>query len=205
MIQSLREALVVGLVGVAVASLANALSPRGLSLTRNYFPTARVASATHSPPGHPDAGALVSTNMASTHAVLAHLEAQGLQAIEGAAVEQLFHDPRYAQERIVFVDARNDHAYLEGHIPGAYQLDYYRAEDYLPVVLPACLHAEIVVVYCNGGDCEDSEFTALTLREEGVPAESLRVYLGGMNDWEQSGRPVETGAGGSGILRGGRP
>jgi glucose-6-phosphate-specific signal transduction histidine kinase len=87
----------------------------------------------------------------------------------------------------------------------AYQLDHYYPERYLPTVLPACQTAQRIVVYCNGGDCEEGEFTALTLRSAGLPAERLGVYFGGMTEWATNGLPVELGARKSGNLRTAKP
>ena len=70
----------------------------------------------------------------------------------------------------------------------------------MPTVLPACLNAQKVVVYCNGGSCDDSEFAAIMLRDAGVPRENVFVYAGGFNEWKSNGQPVETGARRSGQL-----
>ena len=52
----------------------------------------------------------------------------------------------------------------------------------------------IVVVYCKGGDCEDSIFLARDLvYKHAVPLESLYIYEGGMNDWNTNGSPVQSG------------
>jgi rhodanese-related sulfurtransferase len=56
------------------------------------------------------------------------------------------------------------------------------------------------VVYCNGGECEDSEFAAIMLRDAGVPREMLFVFAGGIVEWKAAGLPVETGPRGSGQL-----
>ena len=101
---------------------------------------------------------------------------------------------------MIFIDARDDHHYASGHIPGAWQFHHYRAENYLPAVLPVCLTALQVVVYCTGGDCEDSEFAAIMLREAGVPRDALSVYAGGITEWTANGLPVETGTRRSGEL-----
>ena len=68
----------------------------------------------------------------------------------------------------------------------------------MPTVLPLCLNAQKIVVYCTGGACEDSEFAALMLRDSGVPAENLYVYIGGMAEWTTNALPVEAGPRGSG-------
>ena len=72
----------------------------------------------------------------------------------------------------------------------------------MPTVLPVCLAAQKVVVYCTGGACEDSEFAALMLRDAGVPRENVYVYVGGITEWIANGLPVETGARGSGQMKG---
>ncbi len=186
----LREALVIGALGLTMASVANLVSPRGLSLARDYFPA---KAGTDSPaPSRP--GALP-----------ARLARHGLGLVDGLQARKLFDDPRYEQERILFIDARDDRHYQEGHVPGAYQFDRYYPERHLPALLPGCLAAETIVVYCTGGTCEDSEFAALTLTEAGLPPARLLVYAGGMTEWASFGWPVETGARKSGLLRSVKP
>lgn len=194
----LLEALLVVVVGVALALAANELSPRGLRLARNYFPAlpaeakpaapATAVENSHSPAADP------------TQAAALRLQQRGLSVATGNEVFELFKDPRYEQGLIVFVDARDDDHFAAGHIPGAWQFNHYRPENFLPNLLPVCLNAMKVVVYCTGGQCEDSEFAAVALREVGVPRESLVVYLGGITEWTAQGRNVETGARGSGQL-----
>ncbi|MFM7102779.1 MAG: rhodanese-like domain-containing protein [Verrucomicrobiota bacterium] len=188
----LLESVLVGVTGAGLALLANYLSPRGLSLTRDYFPgSGRPASTALSGPllTHPPAAAADDV----PPAVAQRLRQLGFTPITHAEAVQLFVDPRREQERIVFVDARDDRHYEAGHIPGAHSLDHYRPEKDLPAVLAACQAAERVVVYCTGGACEDSEFAAITLRDAGLPADRLGVYAGGMNAWSAAGQPVERG------------
>src|SRR5215471_3765279 len=151
----LLEALLVAILGGALAFGANSLSPLGLKLTRNYFP------------GRPSAPIVVSTNGAGTNSttgsgqeqLAARLREKGLGLISSKQVTEWMADPRFSLDLIVLIDARDDQHYQKGHIPGAYQLDHYHAEKYLPTILPLCLKAEQIAVYCHGGDkCEDSEF-----------------------------------------------
>ncbi|HEV8540788.1 MAG TPA: rhodanese-like domain-containing protein [Verrucomicrobiae bacterium] len=102
---------------------------------------------------------------------------------------------------IILIDARDDRHYSEGHIPGAFQFDRYYPEKYLPQLLPSALAAEQIVVYCNGGTCEDSEFAALALKEAGIPAQKISIYAGGMTDWRASHRSIELNGRKSGALR----
>jgi rhodanese-related sulfurtransferase len=190
----LLEATLVGAVGVVLAFAANALSPRGLKLTRNYSPggaLARVvALGNNSGTNHPAADLLDK-----------QFRAEGLQLADSNLVARLFADPVKDQTRVIFVDARDDEHYQAGHIPGAYQLDHYHPENYLAVVLPVCDVAEKIIVYCKGGSCEDSEQTALFLRDAGVAKERLFVYAGGFDEWTANRMPVETGQRNSGQLK----
>jgi rhodanese-related sulfurtransferase len=194
------EALVVAALGVAFALVANALSPRGLQLGRNYFPDSR-----GSPLATPSVTNSVATMVAqgaahAPSAAVQRLQQRGLQLVTSNQVVELFRDPRYEQGLIAFIDARDDQHYAAGHIPGAWQFYHYRADDYLPAVLPACMAAFQIVVYCAGGECEDSEFATIMLRDAGVPREALFVYVGGITEWKANGLPVETGVRRSGQL-----
>src|SRR5206468_11489654 len=116
------------------------------------------------------------------------------QVVDGQQALALFKDPHYEQGQIIFIDARNDDQYRQGHIPGAYLFDHIYPEKYLPAVLPACTAAQQIVVYCHGGDCELSEFAAELLRgSAGVPNEKLFIYAGGINSWQAHKLPVESG------------
>ncbi|HKQ36628.1 MAG TPA: rhodanese-like domain-containing protein [Verrucomicrobiae bacterium] len=178
------EALLIAIVGVLFALAANALSPRGLRIARDYFPGAPVTGA---------------NAVSAPDSIAARLQQHGLNLGTSNQVAQLFRDPAYEQGLIIFVDARNDHAYEGGHVPGAWQLDRYRPENYLPAVLPLCMNAQKVVVYCNGGSCEDSEFAAVMLREAGIPAGNILVYGGGISEWTNT-MPFEVGARASGQI-----
>ncbi len=184
----LLEALIVGAAGAALAFAANALSPRGLKLTQNFFPGGDVYRNQALPAG---------TNRATpspTAALAAKLKAKGLGLVDGAQVVELFHDPRYQQKAIVFLDARNDDDYQEGHIPGAYHFDHFHFDKYLPTIIPLCQAAQQIVVYCGGGDCELSEFAATMLGTDlGIPKEKIFVYGGGMTEWTSNNLPLETG------------
>jgi rhodanese-related sulfurtransferase len=191
----LLEGLLVAVAGLRFGLTANHVSPRGLALTRNYFPGSNQSASSPTPATNGPA------NPASAVELLtARLKTKGLQLIESNQVIQLFRDPRYDQELVVFVDARDAQHYRAGHIPGAYQFDHYRADDYLATVLPVCQTAERIVIYCTGGNCEDSEFAAVTLSNAGVSKERLFIYAGGMTEWSANGLPVEAGARKSGNL-----
>ena len=197
------EVLFVAIIGAAFAFGANLISPRGLALTRNYFPAGinRPAPAVTGV-GSPRDVANTNPPASSPAQLLAvRLKEQGLQWVDGHQAAQLFHDPRFQQGSIAFIDARDEQHYREGHIPGACEFDPYYPEKYFATVLPVCQAAEQIVVYCNGGDCDDSESAAITLRDVGIANRKLFIYTGGIPEWTTNGLPVEIGGRNSGNLR----
>jgi rhodanese-related sulfurtransferase len=191
----LQEALLVGIVGAILALIANAASPRGLRLGTNYFPGGKSSqgAATVTTPG--------TTNTPAVEGLAERFAREGLQLADSNRVSQLFHDPRRQQELIVFIDARSEEHYLEGHIPGAYQFDRFHLENSMPPLVPVCTSAEQIVFYCSGGDCEESEQAAIAVRDSmALPKEKIFVYGGGINEWRSNAMPVEIGARNSGTI-----
>lgn len=96
----------------------------------------------------------------------------------------------------VLIDARDAAHYAGGHIPGAYLLDNYKIDDYIGAALPAMQEAGFVIVYCKGGDCEDSIFLATDLvYQHGIEKEVIYIYEGGTEEWEALGHPLREGMG----------
>jgi len=219
----LLEAALVAVVGAAFAFAANQVSPRGLALARNYFPTGTndavrmppIAVASVGVPGTNVASVGVpgtnvasvgipGTNVAPPAAVqlpASPMKAKEVPLIDGPRAIQLFHDSHLIPGAIIFIDARDEGHYREGHVPGAYEFDPYHPETYFPVVMPACRAAEQIVIYCNGGDCDDSKTAALLLEQVGIPDQKLFIYGGGITEWTSTHQPVETGAQNSGSLK----
>jgi rhodanese-related sulfurtransferase len=195
------EAVLVAVLGTVFAFAANQISPQRLALTRDYFPagTAHVVRPVAGD-GLPHAAGTNSGALSPAQFLAAQMKEKGLQLMDGPRAAQFFHDPRLQQDLIVFIDARDVEHYQQGHIPGAYEFDPYHPEKYFNSVMPVCQKAEQVVVYCNGGDCDDGETAALLLRDVGVPNQKLFVYAGGFTEWTTNSLPVETGARNSGTL-----
>jgi rhodanese-related sulfurtransferase len=206
----LLDGVLVGVLGLVVGLVANRVSPRGLALTRDYFPAALVQPAEFKATAGPEPKSAASASAAASPGDESLSAATGPATPAPArtkrgwplashnAVVALFHDPRYAAGQIVFIDARDDEHYTAGHIPGAYQFDHYHPDRYVATVLGAAAIAERIVVYCNGGDCEDSELAAIDLQSFGVPVDKLVVYGGGITEWKERQLPLEAGARGSG-------
>ena len=196
----LLEALLVAALGAALAFAANALSPHGLELTKNYFPGTQRASPP--PAGLPQPPGVANPQTNSPLELLAtRLRENGLQLADSNQVTHMYRDPRREQDGVIFIDARDEEHYRAAHIPGAYHFDRFHPENYLTNVVSVCLTAEQIVFYCNGGDCDDSEHAAIMLRDSiGIPKEKVFVYGGGITEWATNGLPIEAGARNSGQL-----
>lgn len=177
----LRETAAAAALAVAIALAANALSPRGLDLRRNYFPDTP-------PPAGPAASAAPPSSAGAPRT------ARGVPLIDRARAEALFRDPRREQGLVLFLDARGDAAFAAGRLPGARQFDRYHLDRHVAAVLGAAALAQEIVLYCNGGDCEDSDLAAADLVQLGVPADKLAIYAGGFAEWRQHNLPVVAGA-----------
>jgi len=91
---------------------------------------------------------------------------------------------------IVVIDARAAGEYETGHIAGAINVPYEglaERYDWLSQKIP--LDA-IVVCYCQGVTCDDSEKLAQELKFMGY--KSVVLYKGGWDEWSQAGYPVES-------------
>jgi rhodanese-related sulfurtransferase len=198
----LIEAALVLATGSVLAMAANHFSPRGLRLGQNYFPGSEVTSSTLPDKSTNGAGA---GSPEPADDVTARLKQKGLNIADRQKVLELIQDPGFAQNSSIIIDARDPEHYAAGHIPGAYEFDHYHPEKYAPALAPLFETAQKIIVYCNGGDCEDSEFTALMLRETfSVPSTRLFVYPGGIKDWEEHKQPIEMGARNSGQTKASR-
>lgn len=164
-------------IGLCVAIIANFLSPRGLSLSRDYFPAA-IPDETPKPPV-----IVENPTPAPTHEFATATRAE---------VEAFTRDSRFVTQKFVLIDARNVANYQAGHIPGALQYDHFRPTDNIAQIAPACLAAEKIILYCHGGTCEDSIFAARLLVGYGVPAARLAIYEKGIEDWRAANLPVQS-------------
>jgi rhodanese-related sulfurtransferase len=114
-------------------------------------------------------------------------------------VEIAFADVKTLHGRnVLFLDARRTSVYEQGHIAGARPYSVWESDiddkvrklfdersDPRDQSLP-------IVIYCSGGDCEDSHMLAQKLW--GIQFNNLYVYKDGFPDWQQHGAPTHTGA-----------
>jgi rhodanese-related sulfurtransferase len=114
-------------------------------------------------------------------------------------VEVAFADVKWLHgKNVLFLDARRTSVYEQGHIAGARPYSVWESDiddkvrklfdersDPREQELP-------IVIYCSGGDCEDSHMLAQKLW--GIQFNDLYVYKDGFPDWQQHGGTIHTGA-----------
>lgn len=96
----------------------------------------------------------------------------------------------------LFLDARRTKDFAQGHVDGARSFPIWEAtlvkERVEGLVAEARDGTLPVVLYCSGGECEDSHMLAQTLFGAGF--ENLLVYRDGFPDWVKRGGKVGAGA-----------
>lgn len=101
-------------------------------------------------------------------------------------------------KNVLFLDARRTSVYEQGHITGARPYSVWESDiddkvqklfgersDPRDQALP-------IVIYCSGGDCEDSHMLAQKLW--GIQFNNVYVYKDGFPDWQARGGQVHIGA-----------
>jgi rhodanese-related sulfurtransferase len=92
----------------------------------------------------------------------------------------------------LFLDARPESQYAEGHIAGALNLPWQEAESRFLELADRMEGADTIIVYCDGEHCDLSHQLALFLKKMGF--ENVRVLVNGWTVWRQAGRPIRRGA-----------
>ena len=181
---ALCELLVLGLAGLVLGAAANAIRTTGsLKWNHRYFRTDDVSSAqaVHDP---------------SEEAPDTAKESPFKHPYQEATLDDVFEiaaDPDADRGLYVLVDARSADVFSEGHIAGAIRCYHYEIDDCIDSTLEAALGALKVIVYCNGGDCEDSKYMCRELVDRGVPYEAVYLYAGGWKEWIDQEMPFVTG------------
>lgn len=166
-------------VGLAIALGANTVRPKNhIDLGRDY--NLKTKPDEPNQPNEPDE---------PNKALLSH----PYNELTFAQVSELFNSGDTSVGLNLFVDARNDELYEEGHIPGAIQCDFYRLDRYLDNVIGRAAGASRIIVYCTGGRCEDSLLVCQELVRSGIPKELIYLFRGGWEEWTKNQMPVVTG------------
>jgi rhodanese-related sulfurtransferase len=108
--------------------------------------------------------------------------------LHGDDVAQLY------KSGVLFLDARRSSVYAEGHIAGARSFPVWESDIMDRVGALANENRDPkqpIVIYCSGGDCEDSHMLAEKLW--GVFFTNAYVYKDGFPDWKARGGAIHTG------------
>ncbi len=93
---------------------------------------------------------------------------------------------KFYYDDVLFIDARNDISFNEGHITGAISSTPYN--EMVDKIFNNLGFNELFVVYCDDAECGLSEDLAYQLQAEGFS--KIYVFSGGWNQWLTAKLPV---------------
>lgn len=94
---------------------------------------------------------------------------------------------KFFYDNVLFIDARDNASYMEGHITGA--ISSINHNEMVDIIFNNHGFNEPFVIYCDNEECGFSEDLAYQLQAEGF----LKIYVfnGGWNQWLVAKLPVE--------------
>ena len=114
-------------------------------------------------------------------------------------VEINYSDVAYLHKSgALFLDARRTSVFEQGHIAGARPFSVWESDvdekvnNLFAERSDPTEQDKPIVIYCSGGDCEDSHM--LSQKLWGVQFNNVYVYKDGFPDWQKRGGAVRTGA-----------
>lgn len=157
-----KEILILLGVAIATALVVNGLSPKGIAAFGNWDTTVGVVSAR--PKGYQDALFEEIRDVESAKAI-------------------------FDQGEAVFIDARSEAFFLEGHIAGAVSLPVGQLSEKIQMLLNTYEPSTPMITYCSGRTCDESHKLAQLLATVGYL--NVRIFIDGYPAWEESGYPSE--------------
>ena len=98
----------------------------------------------------------------------------------------------FEKDSALFLDARPQSQYVEGHIRGALNLPWLEVDRYFTQMTDQLEGSEMIITYCDGESCELSHELSLFLKEMGFG--NVNVLVNGWTVWQQHQLPVENGS-----------
>jgi rhodanese-related sulfurtransferase len=89
----------------------------------------------------------------------------------------------------VFVDARHPFDFRRGHIPSAINIPLSELDANRKAV-EALPRDSVIIVYCDGSECNSSIELAAKLYEDGLGG--VRIFFGGWQEWTANNLPTES-------------
>ena len=149
-------------VSVMLALIVNYFSPVGIALVGQWDTSQGVISA-----------------QAKNNVVAGKIQIEDI-----AQAKQLFDSGT-----VLFVDARSQDNYDDGHIPGAVSLPVGQFDALVDTFLEQHAIEQPIVTYCSGRTCEDSHTLAQLLIDIGYV--DVKVFIDGFPGWQAEGYPIE--------------
>lgn len=184
MLKILPELSLFLLLSAAAALVSNAINPNGLVLNFDYrsgLQDSGTPSDLNQESAEPQSGEAL---------IQAKAQEYGFQ-LSGPEDVQALLEEASQEEAILILDARTAQAFADGHLPGAVRLDYWEVvkQGVDPAIQARLQQAFVVLIYCNGGDCEDSFNLAFYLSYQNpdlvASPELIHIFTGGMEAWRQ--------------------
>ena len=149
-------------VAVALALMVNLISPRGIALVGQWNTAKGVITANPQP-------------------------AEGKKPEEIDSV--IWAKEIFDKGHVLFIDARSQDSYEQGHIQGAVSLPLGQFDEKIDYFLSRHALDQPLITYCSGRTCEDSRHLARLLSEAGFT--DVRIFIDGFPAWKAEGYPVE--------------
>ena len=94
----------------------------------------------------------------------------------------------YESQSALFVDARHDFEYKMGHIRGAMNIALKEIDTHR-IQLENISKEKMLIVYCDGVECNSSIELALKLME--LKFTNVKVFFGGWQEWKAKKYPID--------------
>ena len=95
----------------------------------------------------------------------------------------------FFSQKAVFLDARSQESYQDGHIKGARNLPWEGMEKYFDAVMADIPKDALIITYCDGISCTWSKDLTLELFYRGY--DNVRVLVDGWSLWVEHQLPFE--------------
>jgi rhodanese-related sulfurtransferase len=160
--KTIKEIIILVGISVTLAMVVNFFSPRGIALVGQWDTSKGVITAI---PNGPEGW-----------------KPQEINSV--ARAKEIFDNGN-----VLFVDARSQDNYEDGHIPGAVSLPVGQFDEQIESFLSRHSANARIVTYCSGRTCEDSHNLARLLSDVGFT--HVSVFIDGFPGWEAQGFPIE--------------
>ena len=160
--KTFKEIIILVGVSLILALMVNSLSPRGIALVGQWD----------------IANGVITTNPSGT------AEGKLVEIDKIARAKEIFD-----KGNVLFVDARSQENYEDGHIPGAVSLPLGQFDKRIESFLSRYPPEQPILTYCSGRTCEDSHVLAQLLSDAGFT--NVRIFIDGFPGWKAEGYLIE--------------